>query len=57
MRIVSIKIPENLLEELDSYAYRNNMSRSDVIRLAIKTYLANNNTPKPKIKIRRVALF
>jgi len=57
MRIVSIKIPENLLEELDSYAYRNNMSRSDVIRLAIKTYLANNNTPKPKIKIKRVALF
>jgi len=57
MRIVSIKIPENLLEELDSYAYRNNMSRSDVIRLAIKTYLASNNTPKPKIKIKRVALF
>ncbi len=57
MRIVSIKIPENLLEELDSYAYRNNMSRSDVIRLAIKTYLANNSMSKPKIKIKRVTLF
>lgn len=42
-RIISVKIPENLLEVVDRYARRRSMSRSEVIRDAILYYLARED--------------
>ena len=39
-RIISIKLPERLLERLDAYASRRGMARSEAIREAILTLLA-----------------
>jgi len=36
MRLVTFKLDEKTLEDLDRYAQRKGMSRSDVIRLAIE---------------------
>ena len=42
-RIISIKLPERLLERLDRYASRRLTSRSQVIRDAILWLLAREN--------------
>jgi len=39
MKLVSFKIEEKLLEELDRFCKRNKIYRSDAIRLAIKKLL------------------
>ena len=39
MRIVTIKIEEDLLELLDAYAIRHNLYRSEAVREAIKLLL------------------
>ena len=39
MRVVTFKIEEELLSDLDHYCYIRNTVRSDVIRKAIKWYL------------------
>jgi len=39
MRVVSFKIQEKLLEELDKFCIKKGMCRSDAIRLAIKMLL------------------
>ena len=43
MRVVTFKIEENILEKLDRRAIKLRMSRSELIRLAIKTYLNSNH--------------
>jgi metal-responsive CopG/Arc/MetJ family transcriptional regulator len=40
MRVVSFKIEEELLELLERYAVVKNMSKSEVIRRAIKQYIS-----------------
>ncbi len=42
MRVVSFKIEEELLELLERYAILKNMSKSEVIRRAIKRYISEN---------------
>jgi metal-responsive CopG/Arc/MetJ family transcriptional regulator len=39
MRIVTVRLPEELLELLDWYAIKHNTSRSEAIREAIKRLL------------------
>ncbi len=56
MRVVTFKLPERLLEELDVYAVRHGMSRSDVIRLAIKNLIRESARVRPKYKIKRIVL-
>ncbi len=56
MRIVTFKIPESMLEELDRYALIHGMSRSDVIRLAIRRLMQESPRAVPKYRIRRVIL-
>lgn len=41
MRVVTFKIPEELLEQLDLFAMNNKLFRSEVIRIAIEFYLSN----------------
>ncbi len=57
MRVVTFKMDERLLEELDKYAMRNGMTRSDAIRKAIMELLKNAG-PRPyfKYRIRRVVI-
>ncbi len=55
--IVTFKLPYRLLEELDRYALMHEVSRSEVIRAAIRHYLSNNDPPsKPCIRVKRVIL-
>ena len=42
-RIISIKLPERLLERLDAYASRRGMARSEVIRDSILAFLARED--------------
>ena len=41
LRIITIRLPDNLLEWLDRYANRRGLSRSQVIKDAIAWYLSN----------------
>jgi metal-responsive CopG/Arc/MetJ family transcriptional regulator len=40
MRVVTFKMEEDLLEQLDLYCINNKLDRSSVIRQAIKFYLS-----------------
>ena len=39
MRVVTFKVWEELLDKIDQFALEKNMTRSEVIRRALKTYL------------------
>jgi metal-responsive CopG/Arc/MetJ family transcriptional regulator len=54
--IISLRIPENLVEEIDSLAMERGISRSELIRKAIRLYIekleeyrdkATSEPPKP----------
>ena len=42
MRVVTFKVDERLLRELDTYCIRHRKPRSEVIRTALKEYLSRN---------------
>jgi hypothetical protein len=44
--VVSFKIEADLLQELDEVARRRNVSRSEVIRRAIRNYMKPSITPR-----------
>jgi metal-responsive CopG/Arc/MetJ family transcriptional regulator len=47
MRVITVKLEEDLLNELDNYAINKKLTRSDVVRMAIEEYLkAYSRTPK-----------
>ena len=56
MRVVTFKIDNRLLDELDAFCYRNNKPRSEVIREAIRFYLLNHGKIMSKVKVRYVRL-
>jgi len=57
MRIITFKLPDSLLAELDRYALKHGMSRTGVIREAIRYYLTHNHEPrKHRFTIKRVIL-
>ncbi|RLG77268.1 MAG: CopG family transcriptional regulator [Thermoprotei archaeon] len=56
MRVVTFKLPERLLEQLDTYAIKTGMNRSDIIRLAIKNFIRESSRPRPKYRVKRVVL-
>ena len=49
MRVVTIKMPEDLLEDLDRYAMNRGMSRSEAVRIAVKCLLKTgcDEVPQP----------
>ena len=54
MRVITFKVEEDLLEQLDSYAIRHNLNRSEAIRKAIeelvKKELKDETVPAAKIE-------
>jgi len=56
VRVVTFKLPERLLEQLDTYAIKTGMNRSDIIRLAIKNFIRESSRPRPKYRVKRVVL-
>ena len=54
MKVVTFKLPEELLRRLDSYAMQHGLSRSDVIRRAIMNLIEGQQ--RKKFIIRRVVL-
>ena len=57
MRVVTFKLRDEELDELDRFAARLGMTRSDVIRKAIKRFIQDNgHLPFPKVKVRKVVL-
>jgi len=56
-RVVTFKIEERELEELDRFCARNGLTRSDAIRLAIKKLLNEGAEIKLRpIRVRKVVL-
>ena len=51
MRVVTFKIDEELLIQLDNFAVSHGLTRSDVIRMAIKWFLTQD-PPRSRVKIR-----
>jgi len=59
MRVVTIKMPEKLLEELDLYCKEKGRHRSEVIRDAVEYYLYQRHKYKPKLVVRteKIAVY
>jgi len=54
---VTFKIRDEELEELDRFAARSGLTRSDVIRKAIKEYIRGNaRLPPIRYRIRKIVL-
>ena len=53
LRIITLKIDENTLIELDKYSFAMGLSRSEIIRRAIFFYLRHNKLAldHPRVKI------
>ena len=57
MRVVTFKLRDEELDELDRFAARLGMTRSDVIRKAIKRFIQDNgHIPPLRFRIRKVVL-
>jgi len=59
MRVVTFKIEETLLEQIDAYAIKHRMYRSEVIRRAIECYLQDEKKEEKgefQIKIEKMRL-
>jgi len=56
VRVVSFKVPEDLLERLDGVAREYGIPRAEVIRAAIIEYLRSRSIPKISIRVRRVLI-
>ena len=54
MRVVTFKVPEELLSRVDEFANSKNMVRSEVIRRALKAYLEREAR---KIITRRLRIY
>ena len=56
MRVITFKISDRLLDELDAFCFRHNKPRSEIIRKAIEEYLLNHGKIMSKVKVRYVRL-
>ncbi len=56
MRVVTVKLEEELLQKLDLYAVNSGLTRSDVIREALESYDWGNKTKVPRIRVITVKL-
>ena len=58
MKVVTFKLRDEELEELDRIARKLGMTRSDVIREAIRRFLSEVGThPRVRVRVRRVVLY
>lgn len=56
MKVITLKVDENLLQALDDAARREGISRSEVIRRALVRYLEEMGVKTGGIRIRYVVL-
>ena len=58
MKVITVKLDEKMLQEMDVLAIKNEMTRSDFIREAIKRYIRElkNKPREPKFKVKHVRL-
>jgi len=58
MRVITVKLEEDLLNKLDSYAENHNLYRSDVVRNAIIEYLMKHleNKENQELKVEKKGL-
>jgi len=54
VKVVTFKIEEELLDKIDQFALEKNMTRSEIIRRALKTYLERETR---KIVTRRLRIY
>ena len=57
MRVVTVKFPPKLLEELDYFALKNSLDRSEVIRKAVKEYIKGGHMNKKVIRVKYISLI
>lgn len=59
MKTISVRLPEELIECLNTCSFRSGRNRSDVIRDALKTYLTNTpgKLKSGETRIRRVLVY
>jgi metal-responsive CopG/Arc/MetJ family transcriptional regulator len=50
--VISVKFPEDLLAKLNEYAFQRGLSRSEVIRMAVETFLELYKTVDKKILVK-----
>jgi len=50
MRVITVKIDEDFLKEVDKYAINHKLNRSEVIRLAVREFLSNHTNYKQDIE-------
>lgn len=56
LRIITFKISDELLDRLDRLALIKGVTRSEIIRSAIETYLARYDLRRPKWRVKVVRL-
>jgi metal-responsive CopG/Arc/MetJ family transcriptional regulator len=56
MRVLTVKLEEDLLKKLDLYAINSGVTRSDVIREALRVYDWGNKMKVPRIHVITVKL-
>ncbi len=49
MRVISVKMPEEMVEEIDRYAMKHGLHRSEVIRAAIIQFLITQHQRQEQI--------
>ena len=57
MRVVSFKVEEDLLDLLERTARKRGVSKSELIRQAIKKYLLDNEEERRVIATRKVRIY
>ncbi len=55
MKMITVKMEEDLLEQLDAFAIRNKLNRSEAIRLAVRKLLKEEQekTTVPRAKVEK----
>jgi len=56
LKVISFKVDEDLLEQLEAVARQKNMSKSEIIRAAIRRYLYNENPRRPFVT-KRIKIY
>ena len=59
MRVITFKIDEELLRELNTYVNLSGRSRSEVIRAALRKYLAEKRSApkKRRVEVRSILVY
>jgi Ribbon-helix-helix protein, copG family. len=56
MKVVSFKVEEDLAQQLEEYARKKNMTKSEVIRRTIKSYISTQERTFDDVRLRLFGL-